>query len=135
MAATSLTVNQVTSAWGHASLLKSSPASGAVLKQTPPSIQATFSEELDKASVMRLYNARQALLAKGGLDPAAAGHRVLKVVPPHLGAGTYTVQWVAISADDGAVRKGSFEFSVAAAAAAPAGAAAIRSPLPLTAPM
>jgi methionine-rich copper-binding protein CopC len=77
--------------------------------------------------MIRPYDGHQALLAKGGLDSAAAGHRVLKVVPPRLGAGTYTVQWVAVSANDGAVRKGSFKFSVAAAAAAPAGAAAILS--------
>lgn len=133
-AAASLALGQVTSAWGHASLVKSTPTNGAVLKQSPPVIKATFDDDLDKASALRLYDSHQTLLAKGGLDPQIAGHRGLKLVPPHLGAGTYTVQWVAISSDDGATRKGSFKFSVAAAAMTPAGATATLPPLRLIAP-
>lgn len=132
--AVSLALSPLTSAWGHAALVKSSPAKGAVLKQAPAAIQATFSEELDKASVLRLYDAHQKLLAKGGLDSMVSNHRVLKVVPPHLAAGTYSVQWVAISSDDGATEKGSFKFSVAAAAMAPMGATASLPPLRLIAP-
>ena len=65
-------------------------------------IQATFSEELDKASVLRLYDSHQKLLASGGLDLKVSSHRVLRVVPPmHLAGGAYTVKWVAISSDDG----------------------------------
>jgi methionine-rich copper-binding protein CopC len=109
----------VSPAWAHAAMVKSSPVNGAILKQAPSIIRATFSEELDKASVMRLYDAHQKMLAKGGLDAKAAGHRVLVITPPHLAAGTYSVQWVAISSDDGAVEKGSFKFSVAGMAAVP----------------
>jgi len=123
-------------AWAHAAMVKSSPANGAALKQAPKVIQATFSEELDKASVMRLYDAHQKMLAKGGLDMSVAGHRVLKIMPPALTAGSYSVQWVAISSDDGAVEKGSFKFSVAAAAmvpplrlVAPAGHAQVKNPV------
>jgi copper resistance protein C len=122
-------------AWGHAEMVKSSPMNGAAVKQTPAVIQATFSEELDKASVIRLYDAHQKLLAKGGLDVSISGHRVLKLVPPHLVAGSYVVQWVAISADDGNVRKGSFRFSMVATAAAPAGDMAGPPPLHLLAPI
>lgn len=125
-----------TPAWAHASMVKSSPASGATLKQAPSVIQATFSEELDKSSVMRLYDAHQKLLAKGGLDAKVTSHRALKITPPHLTAGAYSVQWVAISSDDGAVEKGSFKFSVAAMASlpplrlvAPAGHAQLKNPV------
>ena len=134
LAAASLVWGQVTAAWAHASLVKSSPANGAVLKQTPSVIQATFDDDLDKASALRLYDSHQTLLARGGLDPQVAGHRGLKLVPPHLGAGTYTVQWVAISSDDGATRKGAFKFSIAGTATAPAGASANLPPLRLVAP-
>jgi len=106
-------------AWAHASLVKSSPANGAVVKQAPSVIQATFSEELDKASGMRLYDAHQTLVAKGGLDAKVASHRVLTITPPHLAAGKYSVQWVAISSDDGDVKKGAFTFSVTPMAAVP----------------
>lgn len=129
-----LALGPLTFAWGHAALVKSSPANGAVLKQAPSVIRATFDDDLDKASTLRLYDSHQTLLAKGGLDPQVAGHRALKLVPPHLGAGTYTVQWVAISSDDGATRKGAFKFSVAATATAPAGASASLPPLRLIAP-
>ena len=130
----SLALGPLTSAWGHAALVKSSPANGAVLKQAPAAIQATFSEELNKASVLRLYDAHQKLVAKGGLDPMVSNHRVLKVVPPHLPAGTYSVEWVAISSDDGDTRKGSFKFSVATAATAPMGATTGLPPLRLIGP-
>jgi methionine-rich copper-binding protein CopC len=106
-------------AWAHASLVKSSPANGAVVTQAPSVIQATFSEELDKTSVMRLYDAHQTLIAKGGLDAKVANHRVLTITPPHLAAGKYSVQWVAISSDDGDVKKGAFTFSVAPMATVP----------------
>jgi methionine-rich copper-binding protein CopC len=109
----------VNPAWAHASMVKSSPADGAVLNQPPGVVRATFSEELDKASVMRLYDAHQKLIAKGGVDMKTAGHRVLIITTPHLTPGAYSVQWVAISSDDGAVEKGRFNFSVAAMAAVP----------------
>lgn len=99
-------------AWGHASLVKSSPSDGQILKAPPSMVQATFSEELDKNSVLRIYDSVQKLVAHGGLDPNFGNHRVLKVVPPRLVRGKYVVQWIAISADDGNVRKGSFRFTV-----------------------
>jgi methionine-rich copper-binding protein CopC len=117
-------------------MVKSTPANGAVVKQAPSVIQATFNDELDKASVMRLYDAHQKMLAKGGLDAKVASHRVLTITPPHLTAGSYSVQWVAISSDDGATEKGSFKFSVAAMAGlpplrliAPAGRAQVKNPV------
>lgn len=103
-------------AWGHAEVVKSSPAGGTSVKQSPTVIQATFSEELAKGSIMRLYDGHQKLLASGGLDASISKHTVLKIVPPHLAPGGYVVQWVAISADDGNTHKGSFRFSVGGAA-------------------
>ena len=100
-------------AWSHAGLVKSSPANGASLAQSPPAIRAWFSEELAiKTSTMRLYDSHQNLAASGGVDATVARHNVMKIAPPHLANGAYVVQWVAVSADDNEKRKGSFKFSI-----------------------
>ena len=121
-------------AWGHAELVKSSPMNGTAVNQTPAVVRATFSEELAKGSIMRLYDGHQKLLASGGLDAGVSSHRVLKLVPPGLAPGAYVVQWVAISADDGDTHKGSFRFFVAGTHVAPAGAMTSPPPLHLIAP-
>jgi copper resistance protein C len=134
LATVSLALAPLGFAWGHAEMVKSSPMNGAAVKQAPAAIQATFSEELAKGSIMRLYDGHQKLLASGGLDSSVASHRVLKIVAPHLAPGGYVVQWVAISADDGNTHKGSFRFSVGTTAMAPAGAMTSPPPLHLIAP-
>jgi copper resistance protein C len=102
--------------WGHATLVKSSPANGASLAQSPPAIRAWFNEELAiKSSTMRLYDNHQKLVASGGVDSTVAKHNVMKIAPPTLAKGAYVVQWVAVSADDNETRKGSFKFSIGAA--------------------
>lgn len=115
-------------AWGHAALVRSSPPNGAVLAHAPTVIRAWFSEELDpRSSALRLYDARRKLLATGGVDPAVKAHTVMRLIPPRLPAGTYVVQWYAVSADDGAVRRGSFRFSVRTGAATGPGSALLSS--------
>ncbi|HYM70023.1 MAG TPA: copper resistance CopC family protein [bacterium] len=107
-------------AWGHASLVKSSPSNGATLSQSPSVIRAWFSEELAvQGSVIRLYDSQQKLLATGGVDTSISDHTVLKIAPAKLHAGSYSVAWHAVSADDKAVRQGSFRFSVSTGGQAP----------------
>lgn len=116
-------------AWSHATLEKSSPANGASLVKSPTVIRAWFSEELAvKGSAMRLLDAHQMPLATGGVDATMPKHDVMKITPPALRPGVYTVQWTAISADDGQARKGTFKFTVGA------GATASLPPLRLVAP-
>ena len=51
------TLGPATPAWSHASLVKSSPASGASLSKAPPEIRVWFSEELKgKGSTLLLYD-------------------------------------------------------------------------------
>jgi len=105
---------------GHASLVKSSPVSGATVSQSPRVIRAWFSEELAvQGSVMRLYDSQQQRLATGGVDTAVSNHTVLKIVAPTLRTGSYTVVWHAVSADDKAARQGSFRFSVSSSGQVP----------------
>ncbi len=105
-------------AWGHASLVKSSPASGATLTTSPTVIRAWFNDELAvKGSTLKLLDAQKKQVGPtGGVETKIAKHDVMKLTPPKLAAGTYTVQWYAISADDGEARSGSFKFTVKAAA-------------------
>jgi copper transport protein len=120
-------------ALSHAAMVKSSPINGASLKLSPPVIRAWFSEALAKGSSLRLVDVHQKVLASGGLDTNVPNHTVLKIVPPHLGPGAYAVRWYAISADDGATKRGSFGFSVTMAAMTPGDPDGSRLPLSLIA--
>jgi methionine-rich copper-binding protein CopC len=100
----------------HAHMVKSSPADHAVLAQSPRVIRAWFSEELAaRGSVLRLYDAHQRLLARGGLDPAFSSHEVQSLTPPRLGPGSYMVAWHSVSSDDQAMTQGYFRFSIGTA--------------------
>lgn len=108
-------------AWAHAHMVKSSPTDHASLTQSPAVIRAWFSEELTgQGSALRLYDVNQKLLAQGGLDPSDSSHEVMKLVPPHLRAGSYMVTWHSVSSNDQAVTQGYFGFSIGTAMQKPA---------------
>jgi methionine-rich copper-binding protein CopC len=110
----------------HASLVKSSPAAGAKLTKAPSEIRAWFNDKLSvKGSVLRLEDAHMKVLATGGVDQKVKTLDVMAVKAPALAAGTYIVAWIAVADDDGETRKGSFKFSIAAAAAASSGSTAM----------
>ena len=104
----------------HATLVKSSPAADAVLTQQPSAIQAWYSEEVAvKGSFIRLYDSADKLLASGGVDLTDHHHESMKLTPPLLSPGTYTIKWHAISADDNHVTQDEFRFTVQSAGRAP----------------
>jgi methionine-rich copper-binding protein CopC len=104
----------------HATLVRSSPTAGAVLSESPPAIQAWFSEEVAvKGSVMRLYDEADKVLATGGVDLKDKDHESMKITPPLLTPGSYQVRWHAISADDNHVTEDVFRFSVRGASRGP----------------
>jgi copper transport protein len=106
----------------HATLVKSSPAAGAVLSESPPAIQVWFSEEVAvKGSVMRLYDEADKVIATGGVDLKDKDHESMKISPPLLTPGSYQVRWHAISADDNHVTEDVIRFSVRAASRGPNG--------------
>ena len=116
LVATAVTLAVSQPAWGHAAMVKSSPANNATLSHSPSVIRAWFSEELAaQRSVMRLYDSKQKLLAQGGLDPSVGSHDVMKLMPPRLGPGSYQVIWHAESSDDHAMTQGYFRFSIGTA--------------------
>jgi len=104
----------------HTKLVKSVPVNHEALLQSPPVIQAWFSEVLAaKGSVMRLYDAGNTVLAVGGLDASDRSHQSMKIVAPYLNGGVYHVNWHAIDADDNTATEGSFDFKIQGASRAP----------------
>lgn len=123
------TLGPVRPAWSHADMVKSSPAAGSVVAQTPTEIRAWFSEELAvKPSTLRLFDAHNSLLATGGIDPKIARHDVMRLAAPHLSVETYLVRWHAVAADDSKATDGSFRFSIKGAAQIPSATTAVSLP-------
>ncbi|HWK29723.1 MAG TPA: copper resistance protein CopC [Solirubrobacter sp.] len=105
-------------AFGHATIVRTSPADTSVLKTAPRTVQMRWSEpvELNKGSVRLLDAAGNEVpgaSAKRGSDPATAE----LTVPSGLKNGTYVVAWKVTSADSHPV-SGAFSFSIGAPSAA-----------------
>jgi len=99
----------------HSELVKSEPEAGASLENSPPQVTAWFSEELDsQSSTLRVFNSQnnQVDNGDGGVDLNDLDHLTMVVSLPPLPAGTYTVHWTSVSAEDGDAEEGDFTFSV-----------------------
>lgn len=106
---------------GHAMLLNTTPADGAILVDAPLAVQLTFSESVEA------IGARIAVIAPDGADfavgePTASGRTLSVLVREGLPTGTTTVAWSAISADGHRI-SGAFVFSVGSPSAPADGAA------------
>jgi copper resistance protein C len=96
-------------AFGHAKLLGSSPAAGAEITGSPPSLTLTFNENV-RLGVLKLTTAGHAVPL--AIDPNPASARVVTITLPPLAAGTYDVQWSALTPSDGHVVKGRYTFVI-----------------------
>lgn len=98
----------------HTELVEAAPAPGAALRRSPAEVRLTFSEPLDASSRVELLNDSFELVAgqTRQFDPAAPLEMAAQLPP--LPAGTYTVQWVAVSTDEHTLT-GTYSFSVAPA--------------------
>lgn len=95
----------------HAGLVDSEPSPGASLPSSPEVIRLTFSEPILENSTFSLMT--EDFREIDGVDPSINPERpeqLYAFVPP-LEAGTYTVQWKAVS-EDGGETSGSFAFQV-----------------------
>ncbi|MGA7791648.1 MAG: copper resistance protein CopC [Candidatus Acidiferrales bacterium] len=100
-------------AFAHATPIQYVPAASSVLSQAPTEIQIHFSERVEPrvSSITVLApDGSRADLSNSAADPADP--RVYRVGLKDGGAGTYTVSWQVISADDGHFAKGAYVFSV-----------------------
>jgi len=102
-------------AGAHAYVVRTEPASGALLKTAPPKVTVVW----DEAITFGIGGARAALGVYGpsgkrvdsGDVRHPAGDTLTVSLPPHLADGTYTVGWKVTSADTHVVN-GAFTFSV-----------------------
>src|SRR5438034_814045 len=81
-------------AFGHAKLLRSSPAAGAEIPGSPPSLTLTFNENV-RLGVLKLTTAGHAVPV--AIDSSTAPARVITIALPPLAPGTYDVQWSALT--------------------------------------
>lgn len=105
---------------GHAVLLASDPADGAVLDAPPGRVLLTFNEPVDQTgSSLRVTGPDGEIYAGGeGSEPLAVGRTLSIGVPSDLPEGTSVVEWAIIS-DDGHRVRGTSTFSVGAPSALP----------------
>jgi methionine-rich copper-binding protein CopC len=106
-------------AFGHAKLLRSVPAADAQLQAAPTSLTLSFNENVQLAVLSLTSGGKIIPVTVDRSRPAAPQ---VSVSLPALSAGTYQVQWSALSPDDGHVAKGTFAFVISgkAPAVAPA---------------
>ena len=99
----------------HAKLVRAIPAPDSVLRAVPPAIRLWFNEELEPSlSSLTVWGPRgvTAVSGTGGVDLNDLERKSMVARLKPLHAGTYTVRWKAISADDLAVTQGSYQFTV-----------------------
>ena len=94
----------------HAKLLSTSPAAGAQVDAAPKALTLEFNEAVQLAVLKLSSEGKDIPVA---VDRGAAAAAQVTVALPALAAGTYQVQWSAITADDGHVVKGTFSFVIA----------------------
>jgi methionine-rich copper-binding protein CopC len=96
-------------ALGHARLLETSPAAGAEVSESPPSLTLTFNENV-RLGVLKLTTAGHAVPLTVDKDRAPA--RAVTVTLPPLTRGSYEVEWSALTPSDGHVVKGRYTFVI-----------------------
>ena len=109
LAGVALALAPAAPATAHASLVKTDPAEGQVLSESPRVARLTFDETVSAtAGGVQMYDAR----GKAVESKASARDTVLTVdVPDTLAEGTYVVSWRVVSADGHPVA-GALTFSV-----------------------
>jgi copper transport protein len=113
------------SARAHAKLLRSQPAAGSTAGRPPVFVELWFNEELEpNLNTVEVKDARGGRVDRGEVTLGEGGKKV-QVALGELTAGTYDVEWKAVSADGHTIR-GRFNFAVAGDASA----AATQSPSP-----
>ena len=122
LAAVSAALTLSATAWGHASLVRTVPAAGAVLARPPAAVRVVFDDAI------RVGPANAAIRNGGGSilagKPRVTGGRTL-VVPLRraLADGDYSVRWSIVS-DDGHLESGVLAFAVGVGRAPPSTALA-----------
>ncbi|UXU87129.1 copper homeostasis periplasmic binding protein CopC [Burkholderia sp. S-53] len=111
-AAVILAATVSSAAFAHAHLAKSDPAAGAVLTAAPAAVTIDFTEPLEPAFSSIVVADGDGKTVSDGKTRIDASNRKRMTVPlAAVGAGAYTVKWVAV-ATDGHRTQGAYGFSV-----------------------
>jgi methionine-rich copper-binding protein CopC len=96
----------------HASLVRSSPSSGAVLTQAPSEIRLSFNEAIEgrfSSVTVSRSDGQKVQAGRASVDPQKRSELVVSL--PALRPGKYQVSWRATSADSHRI-EGRFAFEV-----------------------
>jgi copper resistance protein C len=100
------------SSWGHAYLVKSSPARRAVLSNPPARVALWFNERLEaQFSQLSIWNAEGQQVDGGDVQVGPDDGKRLSVGVPTLPAGSYTVKYRVLSVD-GHIVEAEFPFTI-----------------------
>ncbi|MFA4966151.1 MAG: copper resistance CopC family protein, partial [Thermoleophilia bacterium] len=102
-------------AWAHAALEGSAPAAGARVEESPRQVVLTFGETPDPTlSIIRVIDARGLPVAGAGdaLPVPGEPDQLAVALAEPLPRGVYSVNWLAVSEEDGHVENGTFTFGV-----------------------
>jgi methionine-rich copper-binding protein CopC len=100
------------SSWGHAYLVKSSPARRAVLSTPPTRVVLWFNERLEaQFSQISIWNAEGQQMDGGDMEVGPDDRKRLSVSLPTLPPGNYTVKYRVLSVD-GHVVEAEFPFTI-----------------------
>ena len=103
----------IPAAHAHALPVRSSPTPNAILRKPPSVVYIWFDDALVPAnSHISVLNPQGHEVDRRDSRVSRSNQREMSVTLSKLSPGTYTVLWVAQSADDGHITEGSFIFSV-----------------------
>jgi copper transport protein len=97
----------------HAVLVSSDPPADAVLTQTPPAAQLSFSEPIEPTlSRVELFDAHGQRVQTSASQPGATAYVLTLALPSGLADGTYAIAYHTISAADGHTADGFVTFTI-----------------------
>lgn len=97
----------------HAALASSAPESGAILADPPATIEARFTEPLERSySRMALYDRNGVEIEGTSLAAGEDEFTMVLTVPPDLPTGPYSVLWRTLSEADGHTAQNFFTFTI-----------------------
>ncbi|WP_322064990.1 copper resistance CopC family protein [Burkholderia ubonensis] len=112
LAATGALALAPVAALAHGKLESAVPASGSTVDAAPDVLRLAFNEDLEPTfSSVKVSDASGAAVTKEKAKVDASAPRVMTVAVPKLASGTYTVQWIAMTADAHKT-KGTYVFRV-----------------------
>lgn len=111
-AAVALAATVSSAAFAHARPAKTDPAANAALSAAPAAVAIDFTETLEPAfSSIIVVDGAGKTVSDGKASVEAANRKRMTAPLSALGAGAYTVKWVAV-ATDGHRTQGTYRFSV-----------------------